>query len=129
MDKLKAGNFKVKPYFTNDDLVSPTPSNIVIMKEDAVTGAELRGFESEESAYEDFLKDQSTVAPAPATLSLSDFVKDYLDGEQSTNSAVWKRAQPDDKGAAEAPKTSGKVVMEEEHVGTSPEKLKSEESS
>ena len=33
-EKLKRGHFKEKPYFRSDDLVSPTPNNIVILKED-----------------------------------------------------------------------------------------------
>merc|ERR1712029_54291 len=58
-EKLKSGNFLMKPYFRNDDLASPTPNNIVVLKEDTLAGEKLRGFESEKSAYQDWLNVKS----------------------------------------------------------------------
>jgi len=128
-EKLKSGNFKVKPYFRNDDLVSPTPNNIVIFKEDTVSGDHhVRGFESEESAYEDWLSDKSRSFTARVDQdggraeSLSDFVKNYLDGDESINGIVWNRVELDNKGTS-VPKSPGKLVMEEEHAAVSQRKL------
>jgi len=141
-EKLKRGHFKVKPYFRSDDLVSPTPNNIVILKEDTVSGVQLRGFESKESAYQDWVVeksgsfnarvDQTDDGSAEESLS-SEFVKHYLDGNKSINGIVWNRVDPDNGAdvAAMMPKSPvGKVVMEEEHADMSPtRKVKSEENS
>jgi len=141
-EKLRSGNFKVKPYFRSDDLVSPTSTNIAIMKVDTVSGVQHRGFESEKSAYEDWLvvKRESYAARlgggdgedvgARGNECLSDFVQNYLDGDKSINGIVWNRADPDpnENIVSETPRTSGKMVMEEEHAPMSPmKKVKSEE--
>lgn len=131
-EKLRSGLFKVKPYFRNDDLVSPTPTNIVILKADASIGEAQRGFESEEAAYGDWLNEKSKSFTLSSSVgdgneeSRSDFISDYLDGSKSVNGVVWNRV--DDKTFTMAPKlsmnhkTTGKVVMEEEHAPKSPAK-------
>ena len=136
MDKLKAGEFKVKPFFREDNLLSPTPTNIVILKEDTVSGVQkVRGFHSEESAYQDWLSEKSVsfntscVEDDKDTDGKSDFgtfVKNYLDGEQSINGCKYSRQQP--SPVAEVPKSPGKVVMEEEKAPATPKKMKVEES-
>jgi hypothetical protein len=118
-EKLRAGNFLVKPYFRNDDLASPTPNNIVILKEDTVSGVKLRGFESEESAHQDWLEERAASFSARVENDgledgLPAFVKGYLDGDKSINGIVWGRVEPET--AATLPKSPMKVVMEEEHA-------------
>mmetsp|Transcript_22245 Transcript_22245/g.39138 ORF Transcript_22245/g.39138 Transcript_22245/m.39138 type:complete len:484 (-) Transcript_22245:202-1653(-) len=140
-EKLTRGNFKLKPYFRSDDLMSPTPNNIMILKEDTVSGVLLRGFESNESAYQDWVVEKSGSFNARVDQTddnseeslPSEFVKHYLDGDKSINGIVWNRVDPDNGAdvAAMMPKSPvGKVVMEEEHADMSPtRKVKSEENS
>jgi hypothetical protein len=129
---LKSGLFEIKPYFRSDDLVSPTPYNIVVLKADAVPGnAQLqRGFESEEAAYSDWLREKSRSFTTSTSVdeqdgseeSRSDFLSNYLDGTRSINGIVWNRV--DSKNIDVAPiltsKSTGKVVTEEEHAQLSP---------
>ncbi|KAL7535634.1 hypothetical protein ACHAXR_006622 [Thalassiosira sp. AJA248-18] len=129
-EKLRSGNFKVKPFFREDNLLSPTPNNIVILKEDTVSGVQkVLGFESEESAYQDWLKEKhvsfKSRVGGDSAGKLSDFVANYLDGDKAINGIVYNRqTQP----VAAMPKSPmGKVVMEEEHAAASPKKVKSEE--
>lgn len=125
-DKLKSGDFKVKPYFRDDDLASPVPCNIMIFKEDTVAGVQhVRGFESEEAAYEDWLNDKSKSFTAHVDQdggaeSLSDFVKNYLDGDKNVNGIVWNRVEADNINSVLTP---GKVVMEEERATVAQRKL------
>jgi len=141
-EKLKRGNFKVKTYFRNDHLEPPTSNNVVILKEDTVSGTKLRGFESEESAYNDWADemrgsfnarvDQEEEDPGSGnTLNQSsEFVRNYLDGGKSINGIVWKRVDhPNDDvvSVALTPRSPvGKVVMEHTAL-SSARKGKSEE--
>jgi len=101
-DDLKSGKFKMKeadPYVHNSELKSPTnTTNVLILKEDTVSGAEIRGFESEESAYQDWLQERtSSVATSDDNaedINISAFVKSYLDGQASINGIIWKRVLP-----------------------------------
>lgn len=139
-EKLKSGLFKIKPYFRSDDLKSPTPNNIVILKADAAVGEAQRGFESEEAAYGDWLNEKSKSFTTSLHVdeqegsddSRSDFLTNYLDGTRSINGIVWNRVDNNNMGIAVAPKlppkSTGKVVMEEEHAPKSPmRKLESKE--
>ena len=97
-EKLRAGKFNVKPCLQSADLASPTPSNIVISKEDKVSNAIVRHFESEESAYKDWLLERSASLNAPLDQTdtetsslLPDFVKEYLDGDKSVGGIIWNR--------------------------------------
>lgn len=136
IEKLKRGNFKVKPYFRNDDLVSPTPNNTVILKEDTISGSMLSGFESEEAAYKDWKLEMQGSFNArldrkeeDSSSTQSGFVRNYVDGDKSINGIIWNRVP--DGGTAMTPKSPiGKVVIEEEHAAMSPTKKgKSEEKS
>lgn len=101
-DDLKSGKFKMKeadPYVRNSELKSPTnTTNVLILKEDTVSGAEIRGFESEESAYQDWLQERTSSVAASddnaEDINISAFVKSYLDGEASINGIIWKRVLP-----------------------------------
>ena len=104
-DDLKSGKFKIKeadPYVSNSEVKSPTTNttttNVLILKEDTVSGTELRGFESEESAYQDWLQERaSSVAASDDNahdINLSAFVKAYLEGQASINGIIWKRVLP-----------------------------------
>ena len=131
-NQIKSGNFKTKPYFWDDHLVSPTPNNIVILKEDSTAGVrQVRGFESEDAAYRDWLNEKEVSLKVDQDVtgdSISDFLVFYLDGDKSINGIVWNRVQPrEDRFCTDLLKSPGKVVMEEEHVELSPKK-KSEES-
>jgi hypothetical protein len=132
-NQIKSGNFKIKPYFWDDHLASPTPNNIVILKEDITAGVrQVRGFESEDAAYRDWLNEKELSLSADQGVSgrsLSDFLLLYLDGDSSINGIVWNRVQPhEDRFHTDLLKSPGKVVMEEEHVGKSPKKVKCEKS-
>ena len=118
-EAIKSGNFKIKPYFRGDHLVSPTPCNIVILKEDTTSGVQqVRGFESKEAAYRDWLSERETsfsVNHDGGGESLSDFIALYLDGDKSIKGMVWNRVHPrEDNLATILPKSPGKVVMGEE---------------
>ncbi len=134
-EELKSGLFQFKPYFRSDDLVSPTPNNMVILKVDAAVGdVPRRGFASEYAAYCDWLYERSKSfttstsvdAPDESSESRADFLTNYLDGNSTINGVVWNRA--DNQGTADArkltSKSPGKVVMEEEHAPMSPKKKK-----
>ena len=130
-EAIKSGNFKIKPYFRSDHLVSPTPCNIVILKEDTTSGVQqVRGFESKEAAYRDWLSERETsfsVNHDGGGESLSDFIALYLDGDKSIKGMVWNRVHPrEDNLATILPKSPGKVVMEEERAAILPRKVKSE---
>ena len=92
----------MKPFFLPDGLASPTPSNIQIMKEDTALGNKVRGFDSQESAFEDWAKDRLTqlaaldgeTKPSQDDM-LAEFVNDYLDGEKSILGMVWRRVGTD----------------------------------
>lgn len=103
IDDLKSGKFKVKeadPYASSSEQKSPTntTANVLILKEDTVSGAEIRGFESEESAYQDWMNERtSSVAASDENVedtSISAFVRSYLDGQASINGVIWKRVLP-----------------------------------
>ena len=103
IDDLKSGKFKVKeadPYVSSSEQKSPTntTTNVLILKEDTVSGAEVRGFESEESAYQDWINERkSSVAASDENVedtSFSAFVKSYLDGQASINGVIWKMILP-----------------------------------
>ena len=101
-DCLKSGKFKVKEaasHVRNDDMMSPSTTHVLILKKDTVSGSEIRGFESEESAYQDWMKERAlSVAAsddnAEDSTDISDFVKSYLDGQASINGIIWKRVLP-----------------------------------
>ena len=99
-DDLKIGKFKIKeadPFVSNNELKSPTntATNVLILKEDTVSGTELRGFESEESAYQDWLQERTSSVAASddnaEDTNISSFVKGYLEGQASINGIIWKR--------------------------------------
>lgn len=103
IDDLKSGKFKVKeadPFVSSTEQKSPTntTTNVLILKKDTVSGAEIRGFESEESAYQDWVNERTTsVAASDENVednSISAFVKSYLDGQASINGVIWKRVLP-----------------------------------
>ncbi|KAL7432444.1 hypothetical protein ACHAXH_001758 [Discostella pseudostelligera] len=134
-EKLKSGLFKIKPYFHSDNLKSPTPNNIVILKADAAVGGAQQGFESEEAAYGDWLNEKSKsfttsshVDEEESDDTRYDFLMNYLDGHRSINGIVWNRVDNNTMGIAVAPKlppkSTGKVVMEEEHAPKSPMRKK-----
>ncbi len=100
-DDLKIGKFKIKeadPFVSNSEMKSPTntTANVLILKEDTVSGTELRGFESEESAYQDWLQERTSSVAASddnaEDTNISSFVKGYLEGQASINGIIWKRA-------------------------------------
>ena len=134
-DKLKSGNFKIRPYFWNDNLASPTPHNIVVLKEDIVAGVrQVRGFESEEAAYQDWLYEKRMSLSSPdqdgssEEQGLSYFVEYYLDGDKSINGNIWNRVLPHMEEVITSTQSSpGKVVMQEERAVMSPRKAKSED--
>ena len=124
IDKLKSGDFLArKP----DALSNPNPENIVIVREDSsVPSGAHQGFESEESAFEDWLREK---AGSFTTLEqgegreedsggegLSDFVKNYVDGDKSINGISWNRVPTEKKKNAlpESSKSPGKVTLLEE---------------
>ena len=115
MDDLKSGKFKVKeadPFVSNSEQKVPTNTftNVFILKEDSVSGAEIRGFDSEESAYQDWKYERtSSVAVSEENaedISFSAFVKSYLDGQASINGVIWKRVLPPISPAVPEPSTS-----------------------
>ena len=102
-DDLKSGKFKIKeadPYVSNSEVKSPTntTTNVLILKEDTVSGTELRGFESEESAYQDWIQERASSVAASddnaEDINISAFVKGYLEGQASINGIIWKRVLP-----------------------------------
>lgn len=110
IDKLKSGDFlarevKVKP----DALSEQNRENIVILREDSsVPSGGHRGFESEESAYEDWLREKdgsfttSEQGEGSGGESLSDFVKNYVDGDKSINGISWNRVPTEKKNAGKS---------------------------
>jgi hypothetical protein len=132
-EAIKSGQFKIKPYFRDDQLVSPIPCNIMILKENAASDVrQVRGFESEEAAYHDWLSERATsfiVDQDGGGETLSDFLALYLDGEKSINGIVWKRVESRrDNLTIALPLSPGKAVMEEERSAMLSKKVKSEES-
>ena len=102
-DLLKSGKFQIKLVDTHVAKVQlpttdVTTKNLLILKEDTVSGTEIRGFESEESAYQDWLQESasSVAASNDNTDDVSTFVKGYLDGGASINGIIWKRILPHD---------------------------------
>lgn len=101
-DDLKSGKFKMKEadrYVGNDVLTSQADTTtVLILKEDTVSGSEIRGFESEESAYQDWLQERTSSVAASddnaEDINISVFVKSYLDGKASINGIIWKRVLP-----------------------------------
>jgi hypothetical protein len=97
-DDLKSGKFKIKEAAPHFELTPPTATNVLILKEDTVSGSEIRGFESEESAYQDWLHERTlSVATSDCNaedINISVFVKSYLDGQASINGIIWKRVLP-----------------------------------
>ena len=111
-DELRSGKFKSKDWtFRDDDLVSPTSTNTAVLRIDSVSGSMLRGFESEEAAFQDWLKIRAaSIGPVDGNDSTIEFQKKFLDGKQSIDGVVWKRAESNTK---ESYPESGKVVLEQ----------------
>mmetsp|Transcript_26003 Transcript_26003/g.54463 ORF Transcript_26003/g.54463 Transcript_26003/m.54463 type:complete len:1204 (-) Transcript_26003:93-3704(-) len=96
-DDLRSANFKLKEKslaFGNDSLTSPAADNIVILREDKLSGARFRGFESEQSAFEDWSTTRAAAINSVSGIGdKSDFVNNFLDGNQSIDGVVWRRVQ------------------------------------
>lgn len=97
-DELKSGKFKMKEVAPHEMSTSATTTTVLILKEDTVSGTEIRGFESEESAYQDWMKERaSSVAAADDNAEESNiacFVTSYVDGQASINGIIYKRVLP-----------------------------------
>ena len=115
-------------FFQRDDLASPTPTNIVILKEDTASGCELRGFASEESAYQDWRNAcEASMSPVVGGDGMDEFQKNFLDGHQSVNGLIWKRVvSSSGKFHSESATASGKVVIEQEYAQSN-KKIKRDE--
>ena len=123
-DDLKSGKFKMKeadPFVRNDDLTSPaaTTNSVLILKEDTVSDSEIRGFESEEAAYQDWLQERTTSVGASDAEdnNISAFVEIYLDGQASINGIIWKRVLPRHSAVPES-STSKAFSVESTNLST-----------
>ncbi len=95
-DDLRSANFKLKAKpLENDIVTSTTPSNIIILREDTSSGATVRGFESVQSAFEDWTTTRAAAINSVSGVGdMDDFVKNFLDGNQSIDGVVWRRVPP-----------------------------------
>ena len=94
-DELKSGKFKMKEIAPHEISTSATTTNVLILKEDTVSGTEIRGFESEESAYQDWMKEKASSVAATddnaEASNISEFVTSYVDGQAAINGIIYKR--------------------------------------
>ena len=113
IEKLKSGDFLAREVKVSkpDALSNPNPGNIVILRKDSSVPSGIhQGFGSEESAYEDWLREKAGSFSTLDLLegreedgggeSLSDFVKNYVDGDKSINGISWKRVPTEKEESA-----------------------------
>eukprot|EP00804_Cyclotella_cryptica_P013435 CCRYP_005173-RB/>CCRYP_005173-RB protein AED:0.11 eAED:0.11 QI:59/1/1/1/0.5/0.4/5/2459/1160 len=140
MDCLRSGEFKLEEkttctdnetpfpvrsdslassFFQDDALMSPSAGNIVVLKEDTASGCEMRGFDSEEAAYKDWLETCATAVHLDPSIAsdMSTFQQHFLHGTKTINGVAWKLAERSEAATHAAPSLSQeKVVMEQEYA-------------
>ena len=91
MDRLRSGQFKLKESEESSNIIA---DNIVVWTVDTVTGCKLQGFESEDAAYNNWLKSRSTAISIDPSIGedLSSFQQHFLNGVNTINGVAWNLA-------------------------------------
>ncbi|KAL7478646.1 hypothetical protein ACHAW6_004400 [Cyclotella cf. meneghiniana] len=100
-------------FFQDDALMSPSAGNIVVLKEDTSIGCEMRGFDSEEAAYKDWLETRSAAVHLDPSIGddMSSFQRQFLHGTKTINGVAWKLAE-----RCEAATCAAASIMQEKVV-------------
>jgi len=93
IDELKGGDFKLKKKDEEEAAVKPMLSkDVVILKDDTLT-KKVQGFVSEEEAFADWSMEMKGSLNINVDDNLSDFIKQYLDGDKTINGISYRRVE------------------------------------
>jgi hypothetical protein len=107
MDRLRGGKFE------DDVILFPAVGNFAVFKVDTATGSRVRGFESEEAAYNDWLEaraDAMHLDDESIGDNMASFRQHFLRGNQTINGLAWKL---DELAAPEATKVEASSSLNE----------------